>query len=186
MQTHRRSQCSVRFVLAGPSLRCLIGGGKKKRRGGGIEERSCRTATRDLSSSSGAVCPLLYVGWRWGTTGPIEEEGPISTGLPSLFSMCSQLINASRLPTRHLPPRIASQLRLCVVVLPCGANHITVARITPCSLATISHSMSPPLLGSYYLYLEPTLSASDPLPAGLPSSYSILFPHKSYVSNFSF
>jgi hypothetical protein len=104
----------------------------------------------------------------------------------SLFSMCSQLINASRLPTRHLPPRIASQLRLCVVVLPCGANHITVARITPCSLATISHSMSPPLLGSYYLYLEPTLSASDPLPAGLPSSYSILFPHKSYVSNFSF
>lgn len=48
---------------------------------------------------------------------------------------------------------------------PAPANHITVVRITtttPCSLATIPHSM-PALLGSYCLYLEPTLSAPDPL-----------------------
>lgn len=102
--------------------------------------------------------------------GPIERS--------ATFSMCPQL-NASSLPPSlpsrpGLPPAAGPSHRRSSYSYRAAANRAGPRRAgqshhccthhttTPCSLATIPHSM-PALLGSYCLYLEPTLSAPDPL-----------------------
>lgn len=118
----------------------------------------CGSRERSRGTESGALSSTRdgrWMGWdRWSVDGEGQHH----------FSMCPQLkcIQSAPLPSRaptacdcDCEPSWAGQGQ----PHHCCRHHTT----TPCSLATISHSM-PALLGSYCLYLEPTLSASDPLP----------------------